>query len=131
MLRIGNSAPPADTVPPVPDVPETPQDQQDTAQPGETGLAVNAKKFSADKVDPTVARYMTPDLGPFICANCEHFTQDGDCQVVSGPIDPEGVCILFTPGGAGMDEATDVQPDEPQPDQPTDDMTAGADDAGQ
>lgn len=132
MLRISNGAP-ADAVPAIPDVPETPQDQQDTPQPGETGGDTNAKKFSADKVDPSVARYMTSDDGPFICANCEHFTAEGDCQVVSGPIDPEGVCILFTPGGAGMDEATDVQPTEPQPDQPTDAdmMPAGADDAGQ
>lgn len=119
MLRISGGQPPVEPeVPtePVPAAPETPQ--PDTAEP-------ISKKFSADKVEPAVARYMTSDLGPFICANCEHFTPDGDCAVVSGPIDPEGVCILFTPGPEDVQgEATDVEPvDEPQPDQPTPDDT--------
>ena len=48
------------------------------------------------KVSPQIARYMSADQGPFICANCTHFQDDMLCQVVSGPIDPEGVCILFT-----------------------------------
>ena len=48
------------------------------------------------KISPQIARYMSADQGPFICANCTHFQDDMSCQVVSGPIDPEGVCILFT-----------------------------------
>lgn len=130
MLRIQNKPPvPPPAEPTVPDVPETSQDQPDAPQPGESGPAVNGPKFSADKVDPTVARYLTSDLGPFICANCEHFSGEGDCNVVSGPIDPEGVCILFTPGDTPEGEATDVQPiDEANPDQnepdPTGDVNA-------
>lgn len=61
-----------------------------------SGASGKPAKFSADKVDPSIARYMGPELGPFECQACEHFNQDGSCSVVSGPIDPQGVCILFT-----------------------------------
>lgn len=117
MLRISGGQPPV--APPIEEspTPETP------VAPEAPQIEPTGKKFSADKVEPAVARYMTSDMGPFICANCEHFTGAGDCAVVSGPIDPEGVCILFTPGPEDVSgEATDVEPaDEPQPDQPTPD----------
>ena len=58
--------------------------------------AVSEPATDTSKVSPQIARYMSADQGPFICANCTHFRDDMSCQVVSGPIDPEGVCILFT-----------------------------------
>lgn len=78
--------------------------------------------MSIKKVDPAMVWYKTSDQGPFICSNCDYFEdEDGSCTLVDGPIDPEGVCNLYTPvaGGAEvpqeppMDELT--EPAEPLP----------------
>lgn len=117
-IRIGPTGPVA---PPMPEteVPmeETLAEEMPTEAPVEIpeALPMEQPKFSGDKVDPAIARYMTSDLGPFICANCEHFTDTGECEVVSGPIDPEGVCILFTPPEPEQDlegVAEEVIPEE-------------------
>lgn len=52
------------------------------------------------QVSPEVARYFGPEG---ICANCRHYTEPGACEIVSGPIDPDGRCNLFDPDQ--MDEA--------------------------
>lgn len=95
-IRVGQQGPPmAIPVPePEPEVSELEQVLSQSAA-GEPEVPAGPK-FSADKVDPMVARYMTSDMGPFVCQNCDHFTETGECEVVAGPIDPEGVCILFT-----------------------------------
>lgn len=132
MLRIQNpSAPPETPAEAGPDVaPEVPTE---TPDPG-MGIAPDQSmdsKFTSELVDPTIVHYMTPDMGPFACSNCEHFGEDGaSCNIVAGPIDPQGICNLFTPpqGGeappegelppelAGMGEADNVEPvqDVPQ-----------------
>ena len=109
-IRIQGSQPP---VPPAPEempVPQAPMEQEEAVS--QPAMLAGSE---AGKVSPQVARYMSSDMGPFICANCNHFQQDGSCEVVSGPIDPEGVCILFTPpeSGAGIEGvAEDVEPVE-------------------
>jgi hypothetical protein len=55
------------------------------------------KRFSADKVPQPIVVYMTSDMGPFMCSNCQHFQEDGSCSVVEGQIDPAGICHVFTP----------------------------------
>lgn len=49
-------------------------------------------------VDPVVAGYKGPEMGPFMCGNCQFFNPDGSntCSLVAGPVEPEGVCNLFT-----------------------------------
>lgn len=47
-------------------------------------------------VSPEAARYFGPESR---CASCIHFMEGmegGACEIVSGPIDPAGVCVLFT-----------------------------------
>jgi hypothetical protein len=47
--------------------------------------------------------YATPDLGPFECENCQHFTPPGSCghpevqfdPEVQGTVDPQGCCNYF------------------------------------
>lgn len=47
--------------------------------------------------------YVTPDLGPFECENCQHFTAPSNCNhptvqadpQVQGQVDPEGCCNFF------------------------------------
>jgi hypothetical protein len=56
------------------------------------------------KVEPTMAFYRTPDMGPFMCGNCTHFREGGSCVIVAGPIEPEGMCNLFTPGESDVEE---------------------------
>lgn len=109
-IRIAGKARPEAPVPETPEMPEEMAQEPEVEQESEVPTA--PAKFSADKVDPRIARYMTSDMGPFICANCDHFTEEGECEVVSGPIDPEGVCILFTPGIAPA-EPMEV-PEEPE-----------------
>jgi hypothetical protein len=66
-------------------------------------------KYDSEKVKPEVARYLSSDQGPFECQNCHHFDGQGGCEVVSGPIDPKGVCCLFESVGApDVQDETDV-----------------------
>lgn len=48
-------------------------------------------------IDPESARYFGPESR---CQSCIHFMAPGSCEIVSGPIDPQGVCMLFLAGGA-------------------------------
>lgn len=53
-----------------------------------------------------LAGYVTPDLGPFECENCVHFTAPSTCDhavviadpEVNGQVDPEGCCNYFKSG---------------------------------
>ena len=45
---------------------------------------------------PSVAYQDQPD-GSKRCALCAHFVRPGSCQIVAGPISPQGYCRLFTP----------------------------------
>lgn len=49
--------------------------------------------MSAGMVSPEAARYMRGDAR---CMNCVHFMEPGNCEIVSGKIEPDGVCMLFT-----------------------------------
>ena len=84
MLRIMNQP---QTTPPDQSEPDA-----DDIQPTSKG------KYDIDKVDPTIAGYLGPEDGPFQCARCIHFDGQGSCNVVAGPIDPEGCCNLFQRG---------------------------------
>src|SRR5258707_575096 len=96
MLRIaGPSGPP--TPPQSPQAPEEvtePVDNpaEDTAEP-QTPQASD----SSSQINPEVARYFGPDMR---CEQCIHYMTGnagaGSCEIVSGPIDPQGVCMLFT-----------------------------------
>lgn len=61
------------------------------------------------KIDPKNAGYMGPEMGPFQCSNCQFFDNGGSCQVVAGPIDPNGCCNNFTSqaSGASNSDASD------------------------
>jgi hypothetical protein len=50
------------------------------------------------EVDMIVAGYRDPSEGPFMCSNCTFFGRHGDgtCAIVSGSIDPDGLCNMFT-----------------------------------
>lgn len=45
---------------------------------------------------PSVAYQDQPD-GSKRCALCARFVQPGSCQLVAGPISPQGYCRLFAP----------------------------------
>lgn len=98
MLRISGGAPPP---PPPPDA--DPPDAGPPPPPDPTAPPDGAKpkhqfNLSIKKVDPKIAVYMPPELGPFTCSNCENFDDgDGSCSIVDGPIDPQGMCHIYTP----------------------------------
>lgn len=56
------------------------------------------------RVDPEVARYLEPS---YRCHNCVHFMDPNQCEIVAGPIQPDGVCSLYTPDSAAMDQPAD------------------------
>ena len=60
-------------------------------------LAGGAPDTPKGQVHPEIAGYMGPDLGPFACGRCVHFDGQSSCEIVSGPIDPAGLCNLFEP----------------------------------
>lgn len=64
-------------------------------------------------VDPIVARY----TGPMdMCATCIHYLEPNACAVVAGPIEPEGICSIYTP------DTEDVEDVEPVDDVPVEEL---------
>lgn len=115
-----------------PDQPQQPDPSQDQAQalPDQQDAtsqpdvqAQPMKRFSVEKVDQSISGYMGPEYGPFMCANCEHFDGANACNIVSGNIDPEGCCNLFTPPDShDQPEEQEAAPDASNDqDQPTED----------
>lgn len=74
-------------------------------------------------IDPVIAGYKGPEMGPFMCGNCVHYGNDGSCALLTIPVDEMGVCNLFTPAPAEDDEQmmaeeempADQPPQEPMP----------------
>jgi hypothetical protein len=52
-----------------------------------------------DKLEQAKVVYLTPDQGPFACGNCVYWEEPNACALVSGFIDPGGMCNLFTSAG--------------------------------
>lgn len=92
MLRIKGEAPPEA---PMPNSEEAPDEQ---AQPDLQALL--GERAGAGQVDPATAGYRGPEQGPFMCSNCSYWEGSpeggGQCSIVSGAIDPNGICNLFT-----------------------------------
>ena len=99
-LRIGPSAPPEALIE---DAIEEPAEE--TMLP----MASSMDMQMSGQVDPMVARYLGPESR---CAGCIHFMGGnegmGTCEIVAGPIAPDGVCSLYTP-----DTEQDAQEMEP------------------
>lgn len=111
MLRIGGpQGPPQQGPPPGAPPPEMPPQELPPETPPEAG-----GKFDAEKVDPVIVHYMTSDMGPFECGRCDHFDGQGGCGIVAGPIDPKGVCNVFTsvPSQEGPDDSQELPTDLP------------------
>lgn len=116
MLRVGPAAPQAQAPEDVPEVPDTAPD--DTAQeaPAPPDTKGSSKRFSSEKLDPEVVVYMDASMGPFQCSNCTHFEEPSSCGIVGGPIDPGGLCHVFTPKQGeptGDDTGEPPAPDTP------------------
>lgn len=83
-------------------------------------------------LDQSVAGYKGPEQGPFKCANCIHYgvSGPGTCEIVSGQIDEEGLCNVFTSNSGGSQEMpmqmdmeelpqNEEPPAQEEPEQPT------------
>lgn len=64
------------------------------------------------QVDPESARYFTSEHS---CSGCIHFMEPGSCEIVSGEIDPEGICSLYVPDAEalGAEPTLDTPVEEP------------------
>lgn len=102
MLRIGT--PPAA---PPPQDPETTPPAVDVAPVDDP--KDSSSKFDAEKVNPVMVHYMTADQGPFECQRCSHWEAPNACILVSGEIDPAGVCNLFESSGDDMGPEPDSE----------------------
>lgn len=113
MLRISGGQPPQ--APPPPDAPpQLPPELAGQAPPPTPPQVDGGPRFSVQKVDPAVARYLGSESGPFECQGCQHWEEPNSCGIVSGDIDPQGVCCLFTkmeqeadPAGGGAEPPMD------------------------
>lgn len=99
----GSMPPPADE----PELEDTPIEEaaepQDSMEP--------MMMHGGGQVSPDVARYLPPDA---VCANCIHFMEPNTCEIVSGAIEPQGRCSLFSADTEGAQEdAFELPPDEP------------------
>lgn len=121
-LRIGPPAggppmPPPDEAAAMPDMTAMPPDAM--AAPPEA-MPTEPEGDEGGFIDPESARYFGPESR---CAGCIHFMGPNACEIVSGPIDPQGVCMLFLAGGAPTDmPPTDAMPTgapEEAPEPPT------------
>lgn len=59
----------------------------------EEDLMQEGPQMGGGMVSPESARYFGPDSR---CKNCIHFMEPASCEIVSGSIDPDGICSLFT-----------------------------------
>jgi hypothetical protein len=91
-LRIGGPpmAPMAPTAPDAP-VPDQIQAGQPAVEPDADDMT---DAPTGAMVSPEVARYTGPEAR---CQSCAHFMSPGSCEVVTGPIDPQGICCIYTP----------------------------------
>lgn len=99
----GPKLPPAIAIPPKPEAPAAPPPLpapagDDTPSEGSEAL-----------IDPQTARYFGPESR---CEGCIHFDGKGACEVVSGPIDPQGICMLYL---ADSQEPAPEPTDQPMP----------------
>ncbi len=99
-------APPKSDLPPAvpPSMPEA-TDVEPVEKSSGPDLGVDAMA----KVDQQKANYLGPKDGPFECGNCSFWQDPSECQIVSGTIDPKGVCQLFTPLSGGSDQESPVE----------------------
>lgn len=80
-------------------MPEMVPEVEDPSMSGGTG-----------RVSQESARYFGPE---YRCAGCVHFTEGaetGECEIVAGPIDPDGVCSLFDPDVDALSGASEAEP---------------------
>jgi hypothetical protein len=103
MLRVG----PGGELPMMPEEPAAPDLSAAVAEP----MMESGAEGMGGMVDPTVARYLGPNDR---CGSCVHFMEPGTCEIVAGPIDPMGVCSLFTPDIESVEEPVeDIPTDAP------------------
>lgn len=81
-----------------------PEGPQDIEVPAPNVGAEEDLALDPNKVDPIIATYKHPEMGPFLCANCKFFQEDNSCKIVSGFIDEAGVCSNFTPPDEGAED---------------------------
>jgi hypothetical protein len=105
-LRIGSAKPPTEEMPEMmaempPTEPEVMPEALDEMADASTG----------GMVDPMAARYLGPESR---CMGCIHFMEPNACEIVAGPIDPQGICMLFSadaPEQDLLDEPTQLPTD--------------------
>lgn len=111
MFRI---APDKSTLPPETTAPAIPLPEATDVEPLESDSQPDLGVDSLAKVDQQKANYLGPDQGPFECSNCSFWQDGGACQVVSGKIDPKGVCQLFTSLQSGAGQSPEAPIEAPQ-----------------
>jgi len=95
---------PIEDVEDVEDTEDVDAEQPDTQDAQDTG-----------KVSPLLVHYKDgATVMSEQCQGCVHFLQPSQCHIVSGEIDPDGVCNLFSAGEEEpeTEEAVDVAPED-------------------
>lgn len=132
-LRIGGGRP---TAPPVEE--ELPVEEAPVEEPMPEDLMAELPQdlgegaMGGGSVSPMIVQYKTAQQRDMeACGSCVHFQQDGSCEIVAGPIDPEGICNIYEDmeAGAPEEEAPAKEPmpeemptDEPEPELPAEEM---------
>lgn len=106
MIRMKGAPPQAQTPPdtiPVDQSQETPDEVVDEPKPDDSNQG------GGGQADQSTVGYKGPEQGPFKCSNCVFYSDPGTCSVVSGDIDPDGVCNIFTSQGNQPQDESQTQ----------------------
>jgi hypothetical protein len=128
-LRIGGGAkiaPPVEEEMPVEEAPVEEMPMEEPEMPVEEPPMESEAPMGL--VDPMLAGYKDPEMGPFMCGNCQYYAGEGTCTILASPVDENGLCNLFM-GMAPeeeepvMDEmAGEMEPPMEEPELPAEEM---------
>ena len=62
-------------------------------------IASAPQTATASKLSQQVVAYQTHPAGDKRCDRCTHFQPPSACQIVQGPVEPDGYCKFYTPRG--------------------------------
>lgn len=125
-LRVGGArpAPPVEEEMPVEEMPVAEEASTEEPMPEEMPAEEPPMEEPAGGlVDPAVAGYKGPEMGPFQCGTCQYYAGEGTCMILAAPVDEAGLCNLFvtmaeSEEDAPMEEEMPAEMPEELPEEP-------------
>lgn len=91
-------------------------------------MSIEDHPSGGEKISKDEVNYRAAEDQRFRCGTCEHFSSPGQCELVSGNINPEAICSLYSPantGGGWSEKSKDLEPSEKIGSSVSHEMTVG------